>query len=70
MEQQRIAGLEQQLHHAETAALAAETRVPQLDARERSSRNQPEEHQEASFDGQPTRFLNLRFQFVAYCHGC
>ena len=37
-EQERITYLEQQLHRAETAALAAETRVAQLDARKNEAR--------------------------------
>ena len=38
MEQQRIADLEQQLHHAKTAALVGETRVVQVDARRNGAR--------------------------------
>ena len=48
MEQQRIADLEQQLHHAESVALAAETRAARLGARQ----NEARAIDWASFDGQ------------------
>ena len=66
MEQQRTAGLEQQLHHAESGAgaLAAETRVAQLDARQNEARA-------IDFNSiknqQANRFRNFPIQFMAYC---
>ena len=72
MEQQRIEDLEQQLHHAESAALAAETRAAQLDATQNEARASDLKSigKPASFDGQASGFRNFRFQFMAYCHGC
>ena len=66
MEQQRIADLEQQLHYAESAALAAERRAAQLGAGQREA-HLKSIGKPASFDGQASEFRNCRFQFTAYC---
>ena len=65
--QQRIADLEQQLHHAESAS--AETRAAQWDARQNGVRaiDLMSIETRASFGEQARGFRNFRFQFVAYC---
>ena len=69
MEWQRIADLEQQLHHAESAAVAAETRAALLDARQNEARAIEVKSigRPASFDGQASGFRNFRVQFTVYC---
>ena len=64
MEQQRFAGLEQQLHRAETAVLATETRAAQLDATQNEDRAMDLKSigKRSSFDGQAGGFRNFRFQ--------
>ena len=63
MEQQRIADLEQQLHHAESAALAVEKRAALLDARRNEARaiELGSIRKPAGFDGQASGFRNFRF---------
>ena len=63
MEQQRIADLQQQLHHAESCALAAVTRAAQMDARQSEARAiyLKNSGKRASFDGQASGFRSFRF---------
>ena len=69
LEKQLMADLEQQLHHAESAALAAETRVVQVDARQNEARaiDLNSSGKLARIGGQASGFRNFRFQFMAYC---
>ena len=59
----------EQLHHTESAALAAETGAPQLDAGQNEARATDLQSigKPASFDRQASGLRNFRLQFVAYC---
>ena len=65
IEQQRIADLDQQLHHAESASLAAETRAALLDARQNEAR--AIDLKSIGIPRTSQRVPKLRFQFTAYC---
>ena len=71
MEQQRIADLQEQLHHAESAAMAGETRAALLDTRQNEARAiyLKSIGKLDSFNGQASGFRNIRLQFTAYCRG-
>ena len=69
VEQQRVADLGRELHHAESAALAGATRAAMLDTRRSGARgiDLGTVGKLASFDGQASGLRNIRFQFTAYC---